>query len=93
MIVVLVSSVTGFNLSQMSRNLHKMGGNTTNFTVTVLRPSRSGREECVVNVTRLVPGDVMVLPSDDLIMPCDALLLTGSCIVNESMLTGTLEYS
>ncbi|XP_026328514.1 probable cation-transporting ATPase 13A3 isoform X2 [Hyposmocoma kahamanoa] len=73
---------------QMSRNLHDMAGNTSNFTVTVLRPSRGGREECVVNATRLVPGDVLVLPPDGLVMPCDALLLTGSCIVNESMLTG-----
>lgn len=69
-----------------------MAGTTSNFMVTVLRPSRSGREECVVNATRLVPGDVMVLPQDDFVMPCDALLLTGSCIVNESMLTGTLPF-
>ena len=35
----------------------------------------------------LVPGDVIVVP-DNCIMPCDMVLLTGSCIVNESMLTG-----
>lgn len=87
----MVSSVTESLFSQMSRNLHDMAGNTSNFTVTVLRPSRGGREECVVNATRLVPGDVLVLPPDGLVMPCDALLLTGSCIVNESMLTGTLD--
>ncbi|VVC96464.1 unnamed protein product [Leptidea sinapis] len=65
-----------------------MAGSTSTFTVTVLRPSRSGREECVVNASRLVPGDVLVLPPDGCVMPCDAMLLTGSCIVNESMLTG-----
>jgi cation-transporting P-type ATPase 13A2 len=35
----------------------------------------------------LVPGDVVVVP-DNCLMPCDMVLLTGSCIVNESMLTG-----
>jgi P-type E1-E2 ATPase len=36
----------------------------------------------------LVPGDVMVVPSHGCVMHCDAALLTGNCIVNESMLTG-----
>uniref|UniRef100_A0A665UU14 Polyamine-transporting ATPase 13A3 n=1 Tax=Echeneis naucrates TaxID=173247 RepID=A0A665UU14_ECHNA len=38
--------------------------------------------------TDLVPGDVMVIPSNGTIMPCDAVLVSGTCIVNESMLTG-----
>lgn len=36
----------------------------------------------------LVPGDVIVIPVNGCIMSCDAILLSGSCIVNESMLTG-----
>lgn len=40
--------------------------------------------------TDLVPGDVMVIPSNGTIMPCDAVLISGTCIVNESMLTGKL---
>lgn len=36
----------------------------------------------------LVPGDVILVPSDGCVMPCDAILLAGTCIVNESMLTG-----
>ena len=35
----------------------------------------------------LVPGDVVRVP-ENTIMPCDMILLTGTCIVNESMLTG-----
>jgi len=34
-----------------------------------------------------VPGDVIEIP-EMCSMPCDLILLTGSCIVNESMLTG-----
>ncbi|XP_064645637.1 polyamine-transporting ATPase 13A3-like [Lineus longissimus] len=36
----------------------------------------------------LVPGDVIIIPSTRTIMECDAVLLTGSCVVDESMLTG-----
>ncbi|CAK1553646.1 unnamed protein product [Leptosia nina] len=88
-ILSAISCMTAlYQTKQMSRKIHKMAGSTSTFTVTVLRPSRSGREECVVNASRLVPGDVLVLPPDGCVMPCDAMLLTGSCIVNESMLTG-----
>ncbi|XP_072297890.1 polyamine-transporting ATPase 13A3-like [Eucyclogobius newberryi] len=38
--------------------------------------------------TELVPGDVIVIPANGMIMPCDAALIQGTCIVNESMLTG-----
>ncbi|KFV54261.1 putative cation-transporting ATPase 13A2, partial [Gavia stellata] len=36
----------------------------------------------------LVPGDCISLPADGMLVPCDAVLLTGECMVNESMLTG-----
>lgn len=38
--------------------------------------------------TSLVPGDIIVIPQHGCIMQCDAVLLVGTCIVNESMLTG-----
>uniref|UniRef100_UPI00398F3317 polyamine-transporting ATPase 13A3 n=1 Tax=Pristiophorus japonicus TaxID=55135 RepID=UPI00398F3317 len=38
--------------------------------------------------TDLVPGDVIVIPTNGTIVPCDSVLLSGTCIVNESMLTG-----
>ncbi|ODV58141.1 putative acid anhydride hydrolase ASCRUDRAFT_22644, partial [Ascoidea rubescens DSM 1968] len=44
------------------------------------------------SVDELVPGDIYELNysnSNDLsIVPCDSILLTGDCIINESMLTG-----
>lgn len=36
----------------------------------------------------LIPGDIIEIPVDGGIMACDAVLISGSCIVNESMLTG-----
>ncbi|ORY74114.1 HAD ATPase, P-type, family IC [Protomyces lactucae-debilis] len=43
----------------------------------------------LIQSSMLVPGDVFEIsdPSIDL-LPCDALLLSGECVVNESMLTG-----
>ena len=32
----------------------------------------------------------MVIPLNGTVMPCDAVLINGTCIVNESMLTGKL---
>lgn len=63
--------------------------------------SRMAYYSCPVNIMRngdesnlipghseeLVPGDVIEIP-ENCTMPCDMVVLTGSCIVNESMLTG-----
>ncbi|XP_055521214.1 polyamine-transporting ATPase 13A3-like [Leucoraja erinacea] len=38
--------------------------------------------------TDLVPGDVVLIPIGGMLMPCDAVLVTGTCVVNESLLTG-----
>ena len=40
----------------------------------------------------LVPGDLIAIPPNGCIMTCDAVLTAGTCIVNESMLTGELEF-
>ena len=37
----------------------------------------------------LVPGDLLLLPTTGgYMMECDAVLVEGTCVVNESMLTG-----
>lgn len=43
-----------------------------------------------VRTEDLVPGDIIIIPPTGCIMHCDAVLLFGTCIVNESMLTGML---
>ncbi|OXB77267.1 UNVERIFIED_CONTAM: hypothetical protein H355_002259, partial [Colinus virginianus] len=53
-----------------------------------IRVRRADGEETTVSSAELVPGDCISLPSDGVLVPCDAALLTGECMVNESMLTG-----
>lgn len=67
---------------------------------TMKRLKELSKFECNVRVWRngfwketdsvdLVPGDVYEVSDPSLsVFPCDSLLLTGDCIVNESMLTG-----
>ncbi|KAF2790819.1 hypothetical protein K505DRAFT_281902 [Melanomma pulvis-pyrius CBS 109.77] len=67
---------------------------------TMKRLREVSRFECDVRVLRngfwrhvesgeLVPGDVYEVTDPSLtLLPCDSLLLSGDCIVNESMLTG-----
>lgn len=40
----------------------------------------------------LVPGDIIELPKHQATVVCDAVLLTGQCILNESMLTGMISH-
>ncbi|KAJ8254750.1 hypothetical protein GJAV_G00196960 [Gymnothorax javanicus] len=49
---------------------------------------RGGQGTEEILSTDLVPGDVVVIPANGMMMPCDAALISGTCIVNESMLTG-----
>ncbi|TKS74685.1 putative cation-transporting ATPase 13A3 [Collichthys lucidus] len=65
--------------------LHDMVATHSIVRVSVCRANNEIEE---ILSTDLVPGDLMVIPSNGTIMPCDAVLVSGTCIVNESMLTG-----
>ncbi|KAM8927889.1 polyamine-transporting ATPase 13A2 [Pelodytes ibericus] len=54
-------------------------------SIKVRRPSG---EEVLLSSEDLVPGDCIVLPAEGVLLPCDAALLSGECMVNESLLTG-----
>jgi len=54
-------------------------------TVTVLR---NNAVQVDVTSEQLVPGDVLVIPPKGSLVHCDAVVISGNCIVNESMLTG-----
>ncbi|KFM62153.1 putative cation-transporting ATPase 13A3, partial [Stegodyphus mimosarum] len=52
--------------------------------VTVIRDGK----ELQISSEDLVPGDVILIPKSHFTMVCDAVLLSGTCVMNESMLTG-----
>ncbi|NXI86770.1 AT132 ATPase, partial [Rhipidura dahli] len=66
-------STTLRNMARISVHVH------------VCRPSG---EEQLLSSAELVPGDCIRLPAAGALLPCDAVLLTGECLVNESLLTG-----
>lgn len=57
----------------------------TKDTIQVCRNEKVYEE---ISTTDLVPGDVILIPATGCEVQCDAVLLNGSCVVNESMLTG-----
>ena len=52
----------------------------------------SGADYMDLTTDLLVPGDVIEVPRHGCVMQCDAVLISGNCIVNESMLTGEKDY-
>nr|XP_020664199.1 probable cation-transporting ATPase 13A3 [Pogona vitticeps] len=85
-IMSLISVVSSlYTIRKQYMVLHDMVAAHSVVRVSVSRANQ-GVEEILS--TDLVPGDVIVVPLNGMIMPCDAVLVSGTCIVNESMLTG-----
>ncbi|XP_006873192.1 PREDICTED: probable cation-transporting ATPase 13A3 [Chrysochloris asiatica] len=82
-IVSIVSSL--YSIRKQYIMLHDMVAAHSTVRVSVCRVNEEIEE---IFSTELVPGDVMVIPLNGTVMPCDAVLINGTCIVNESMLTG-----
>ncbi|XP_043258655.1 polyamine-transporting ATPase 13A3-like isoform X1 [Colletes gigas] len=57
-------------------------------SVGTVRVHRSSTVSESIPSSDLVPGDIIELPKHQATVICDAVLLTGQCILNESMLTG-----
>ncbi|KAK3105212.1 hypothetical protein FSP39_019931 [Pinctada imbricata] len=83
--ISLVSvGVSLYETKRQSQTLHDMV-KIEDIKVTVCR----GETEYVdIPNDHLVPGDVIVIPQHGCLLTCDAVLKSGTCIVNESMLTG-----
>ncbi|CAG9864440.1 unnamed protein product [Phyllotreta striolata] len=88
-ILTLFSSITSLiQTRRQSEALHDLVESSKCHEVTVVRKDGETDAKRIIDPTELVPGDLISLPSANYIMPCDAILLTGQCIVNESVLTG-----
>ncbi|XP_068137274.1 probable cation-transporting ATPase 13A5 [Hyperolius riggenbachi] len=85
MMTVLSVLATIYLLRMQSVKLHHMVESHNNVRVTVLQ--RKGEVE-EIQSKYLVPGDVIILSEKKIYLPCDAILLSGGCVINESMLTG-----
>ncbi|XP_053369609.1 polyamine-transporting ATPase 13A3 [Clarias gariepinus] len=86
MLMSIISIATSlYTIKKQYITLHDMVAAHSIVRVSVCRANNEIEEAMS---TDLVPGDVMVIPSNGTIMPCDAVLISGTCIVNESMLTG-----
>lgn len=55
---------------------------------TIVSVCRGGDVYHDISSEDVVPGDILEIPRRGCIMQCDAVLISGNCIVNESMLTG-----
>ncbi|XP_060226165.1 polyamine-transporting ATPase 13A3 isoform X5 [Meriones unguiculatus] len=82
-IVSIISSL--YSIRKQYVMLHDMVATHSTVRVSVCRVNQEIEE---IFSTDLVPGDVMIIPLNGTVMPCDAVLINGTCIVNESMLTG-----
>ncbi|XP_050450065.1 polyamine-transporting ATPase 13A3 isoform X1 [Cataglyphis hispanica] len=88
--VILVMSSAGIIMAvfQTRRNQQSLRSTVHSSDVATVMRDRTTGQTATVPAERLVPGDLLVIPSHGCLMPCDAVLLTGNCILNESMLTG-----
>ncbi|CAH1140797.1 unnamed protein product [Phyllotreta striolata] len=87
-VAIVIMSVVGIGTSivQTRKNQKNLRG-TVNFVDTAI-VCRGGEVYETVPTVELVPGDLIVIPKEGCEMQCDAVLITGTCVVNESMLTG-----
>ncbi|XP_055621332.1 polyamine-transporting ATPase 13A3 [Toxorhynchites rutilus septentrionalis] len=86
--VILLMSAFGITASivQTQKNQKALFSTVKhNDTAVVVRDSSEAEH---IETRFLVPGDVLEIPATGCTMQCDAVLISGNCILDESMLTG-----
>ena len=87
------TAIVATSVLSLSSALYQTRTNQQNLRDTIVssdmvtRLRRDGTRQQILS-SELVPGDVMVVPDHGCQLLCDAVLLSGSVIMNESMLTG-----
>ncbi|XP_014205361.1 probable cation-transporting ATPase 13A3 [Copidosoma floridanum] len=87
-VAVVLMSLFGILSSIRQTRANQISLRNTVASTERVRVLRSSGEYESISSDELVPGDIIELPRHRAVVACDAVLLTGSCIVNESMLTG-----
>ncbi|KAL4221280.1 hypothetical protein ACF0H5_019543 [Mactra antiquata] len=85
--IVLISMISLTTTIYQTRQMQRALRNTIQAS-TVVSVCRGGDVYEEIHSDDLVPGDIIEIPSYGCTMHCDAVLISGNCIVNESMLTG-----
>uniref|UniRef100_A0A915DDE9 Cation-transporting ATPase n=1 Tax=Ditylenchus dipsaci TaxID=166011 RepID=A0A915DDE9_9BILA len=86
-IIVLMSVMSiGTDVIQMRRQEQKLRSMVN--THEMVQVLRNGGQIQETSSETLVPGDILLIPPHGCILQCDAIVMTGTVIVNESMLTG-----
>eukprot|EP00095_Tigriopus_kingsejongensis_P002264 snap_masked-scaffold633_size121756-processed-gene-0.12 protein:Tk02264 transcript:snap_masked-scaffold633_size121756-processed-gene-0.12-mRNA-1 annotation:"probable cation-transporting atpase 13a3-like" len=85
LISIISIGISLLETRRQSQALHDMVSSSNDLSVNVCRGGRSFEE---IPSAAVVPGDLISIPAHGCVMPCDAVLISGTCIVNEAMLTG-----
>ncbi|KAL5013801.1 hypothetical protein ScPMuIL_008071 [Solemya velum] len=85
--IVLISVISISTSIYQTRKMQRALRNTVQAS-TLVSVCRDGNVYDEIPSEDLVPGDVIEIPRHGCVMQCDAVLVSGNCIVNESMLTG-----
>ncbi|XP_046445093.1 polyamine-transporting ATPase 13A3-like isoform X2 [Daphnia pulex] len=85
---IMVMSAAGIAISIIQTRKNQKKLRNTVHGSDIIDVCRGGGVYETIRTEELVPGDMIILPANGCTMHCDAVLLFGTCIVNESMLTG-----
>lgn len=75
-----------FSIRQTLKNQNAL--HATVFSTDTATVVQEDKSNLTIDTKYLVPGDILEIPSSGCTMQCDAVLLSGNCILDESMLTG-----
>ncbi|KAJ9592422.1 hypothetical protein L9F63_015838, partial [Diploptera punctata] len=87
-IAIVLMTTFGIGTTVIQTRSNQKSLQSTVQTTDTVKVCRGDDQYEDIPTTSLVPGDVIVIPAHGCDMHCDAILLSGTCIVNESMLTG-----
>ncbi|XP_068211520.1 polyamine-transporting ATPase 13A3 isoform X2 [Palaemon carinicauda] len=85
--VIVLTSAISLVSEVYQMNCNQKALSSTIQTSDIVQVVRNENVETIPS-EHLVPGDLIAIPPQGCMMQCDAVLLQGTCIVNESMLTG-----